>query len=367
MLNPPRRPLVPLTLVALAFALGCEQPADIKTYTVASSGPRSKPFPIDQMDQILVAIVPQGDKAWFFKLNGKKPAIERQRQSFEAFLAGVQLSDNAEDTPSWKVPDGWSERGESEMRAATLIVPDEGGELQLAVSSLPLPGEWEDFLVPNVNRWLRQLGCDSLPKATILKLAKQAKTENGEATIFQLAGIMQQQSMGSNPHAGLGIPAPPKSAKAEASSPPVASESSELAYAAPAGWLPGKMSMMRKAAFFLPGGQESGEVTVTRFPAGGGQMSDVQANVLRWAGQVGMSPPSADELEELTQRISIDGNDGTYVELSSPESSERRVSLFVAMAEREGQVWFFKMIGKADVVSGQTAQFKEFLGSVRFK
>ena len=72
MLNPLRRPLVPLMLVALAFALGCEQPAEIKTYTVASSGPRSKPFPIDQMDQILVAIVPQGEKAWFFKLNGKK-------------------------------------------------------------------------------------------------------------------------------------------------------------------------------------------------------------------------------------------------------------------------------------------------------
>ncbi len=355
--------------VALAvLTLGCSPAPEIKTYTVTRTEPRSGPIPLDQVDQILVAILPQEDKAWFFKLNGKKPAIERQRDAFEKFLAGVSVADSSDETPKWSLPEGWQERGASQMRAATLLIPDRGGELELAVSSLPLAGSWEDFLVPNVNRWLRQLECESLAKEKILELAAEVTTESGTATVFQLAGIMpaQPRGMGGNPHAGLGIPAP-KAASPAPQARAAQSRTSELSYSTPTGWQPGEMNSMRKAAFLLPGGGPSDGVTVTSFPAGGGQMSDVVANVQRWGRQVGVTELTEAEVDELSSPIEVGGFEGTYVELSSPGESDRKVSLFVAMVQRQGQVWFFKMLGESELVTSQRAAFREFLASVEFK
>jgi len=142
--------------------------------------------------------------------------------------------------------------------------------------------------------------------------------------------------------------------------------SKELAYEMPEGWLPGRMSMMRKAAFLLPGGGASDEVTVTRFPdSPGTQMADVFANVRRWAGQVGASVTS-ESLEDLTEPITVSGIKGTYVELTSPAERVPPVALYVAMIERKGQVWFFKMVGSRELVSSQRDAFREFLSSVKF-
>ncbi|MEM8947607.1 MAG: hypothetical protein AAGD11_20725 [Planctomycetota bacterium] len=230
-----------------AFVSGCEQPQTIATYTVARTAPPSPPFPISQVDQILVAVVPQADKAWFFKLNGKKPAVERQRQAFDAFVSTVQLAANSAEKPRWDLPDGWTEKAATEMRVATLKVPDVDGDLDLAVSSLPLTGDWEDFLVPNVNRWLNQLQCSRMTKPEVLELAEQIPAAEATATVFHLAGLKPVEQTIGNPHAGLGIP-PPATAQQPASAAPRGG----LKYDKPAEWLPGKMSMMRKAAACLP-------------------------------------------------------------------------------------------------------------------
>ncbi len=372
-------PVAALLFAALLFT-GCQPAEQIETYTIERTAPPKPPLDTaayaKQLDHILVAILPQEKKAWFFKLVGKAPAIERQQQAFRDFIATVNLADASTDTPTWDVPEGWQEKEASKMRAATLVLPDEDGELELAVSSLPLSVDWEEFLVPNVNRWLRQLQRDPLPKATVLKLAKQLATKNGEATLFELSGRMAQQP-GTNPHAGLGIPAPPArpsapapSAPAKQPTPPPAAnppKKQTLAYDTPEGWLPGKMSMMRKAAFLLPGGGPSDEVTVMSFPAiPGGQMSDVNANVRRWAGQVGLTKLTDDELEKLTEKMTISGIEGTYVQLESPEAASS-VAIFAAMAQKGEQVWFFKMVGKRDLVTSQRDAFRKFLASVRFE
>ncbi|MEM8947626.1 MAG: hypothetical protein AAGD11_20820, partial [Planctomycetota bacterium] len=201
-----------------------------------------------------------------------------------------------------------------------------------------------------------------MTKPEVLALAEQIPAAAITATVFHLAGLKPvEQSMG-NPHAGLGIP-PPATAQQAASAPPRGG----LKYDKPAEWLPGKMSMMRKAAFLLPGGGPADSVTVTSFPAGSGQMSEVQANVQRWAGQVGMQPPVGEAIDDLTEKIQVDGIEGTYVELTSPDNSARPVALYVTMLEREGQVWFFKMMGQREIVAGQKAAFREFLGSVEFE
>ena len=85
------------------LSLGCQPEQKVETYTTEPTGPARTPLDapavLEQLDHILVAIVPQGDKAWFFKLVAKTPAMERQRKAFNEFLATVKLApSSAEDT-----------------------------------------------------------------------------------------------------------------------------------------------------------------------------------------------------------------------------------------------------------------------------
>jgi len=364
----------------MLLLLGCQSEQQIESYTLdrktSPRPPLNAPAVLEQLDHILVAIVPQDDRAWFFKLVGKAPAIERQREALDQFLATVQLADTSSDTPSWELPEGWKSQGEATamraaMRAATVIVPDSDGELELTVSSLPLGESWEDFLVPNVNRWLGQLQRAKLAKATVLSLQQQRPTVDAKATVFELSGVMSQRPMGGkrggNPHEGLGI-APPNSTAKQASTAKRASVAEKaLTYETPDDWQPGKLSMMRKAAFLLPGGGPTDGVTVTSFPAAPGtQMADVTVNIQRWARQVGVAQPEDKSFDKLTEPITVSGIEGTYVELTSPAEAASQQAIYVAMVEREGQVWFFKMHGKPELVSSQRDAFREFLGSVAF-
>ena len=362
------------------LSLGCQPEQKVESYTVEGSTPARQSLDttavLESLDHILVAIVPQGDKAWFFKLVAKTPAMERQRKAFNEFLATVKLAPSSADTPTWELPEGWTESAEKKpMRATTLIVPDDEGDLELAVSSLPLGDDWEGFLVPNVNRWLRQLRRDPLPKATLLKMVQQSSTKDGNASVFELSGMMELRPMGGNlpggfhggkdPHEGLGIAPPPSSSVPAAKQPPAASKA--LTYKVPEGWLPGKMSSMRKAAFLLPGGDAANGVTVTSFPAAPGtQMADVALNIQRWARQVGMASPVGEELDKLTEPITVAGIEGTYAELTSPAEAASKMAIYVAMIEHKGQVWFFKMHGTSELVSSQRDAFREFLGTVVF-
>ncbi len=356
-----------LTVLTLGvFLSGCKPQEQIKVDVVPRTTAPRKPVDAkvvaSQLDHTLAAIVPQGKKAWFFKLAGPAPAIDRQREAFVEFLSTVKLAEDAAETPTWKIPEPWQEQPASEMRAATLVIPDEQGPLEIAVSSLPLSGKWEDFVVPNVNRWLRQLREPPLDEEAIFKLTKQVELQNGSATLIELVG-RSPKKMASNPHAG--IPgAPPLGATQPTQQPPA---SDALTYETPAGWLPGKMSSMRKAAFRVVEGEAEAEVTVIDLPASGGeQVAQVEANIRRWAGQVGLVDLDAEALQKMIKPIKVDGSEGSYAELFSPEAAERQLAIFGAMVVRDGKVWFFKMTGDVDLVKSQQSAIRKFLASVKF-
>ena len=127
---------------------------------------------------------------------------------------------------------------------------------------------------------------------------------------------------------------------------------------------------MRKAAFRVQEGEAKAEVTVLDFPAAPGtQMADVGANVRRWAGQVGLASLSDDSLEEMVSEVTIDGSQASLVKLIGPEESSPRKAMLAAMLPREkdGKVWFFKMVGDASLVEGQQQQFRAFLESVQIR
>jgi len=342
------------------FAGGCQRQEKITSYTIDRSTPRQPPVDAAsiarQLDHTLAAILPQGDKAWFFKLVGSAAAVDRHREEFLKFLSSIKLAKTNAEKPTWKLPAGWTEQPGSQMRVATLVVPDKEKKLEIAVSSLPLTGSWQDLVVRNVNRWLGQLQQPALDAATIAKLTQPIATKSGPATLVELVGLMTKRA-GGNPHAHMGRTPPSETAQ----------PGKALTYQAPENWLPGRTSAMRKAAFRVVDGDAEAEVTVIDLPAGAGsQITDVAANVRRWAGQVGLAELSPDDLKQLVKPISVDGKDGSYVELIGPDQPEPARAMLAVMLQRQGKVWFFKMLGDRRLVESQRDNFQAFLASIHF-
>jgi len=365
---------LPGALVAclpLLLILGCKPKDEVRVYTVPRASEPRKSLDAEvvasRLDHTLAAMVPQGERAWFFKLAGPAKAIDRHRETFFDFLSTVTLAEDATETPTWEIPESWQEQPASKMRVATLVISDAQGPLEIAISWLPLSGKWEAFVVPNVNRWLGQLKEPPLDEKTIFKLTKQVELQNGTATVIELVGRLAKK-MPSNPHAGIPGAPPidpvPSSPTPPAQQPP---PSKALAYEMPDGWLPGRMSSMRKAAFRVVDGDAEAEVTVIDLPAtGGSQVTSVEANVRRWAGQVGLTGLDAEAIEKLVEPITIDGIEGTYAELMSPDDAKRQAAMLVAMLVRQEKVWFLKMSGEASLIKKQRDAFRGFLKSVKF-
>jgi len=370
-----------LSLASLLLtSVGCQRREGVSTYTTkhesASRSPTDFSALARQLDHTLAAILPQGDQAWFFKMAGPAPAVVRRREDFLAFLKTVAPATTAGAPPTWQLPEGWKEKREEkgalQIRDATLVVPDDsapdGGPLEIAVSSLPLTDDWDDFLERNVNRWLGQLGQGPLAGTTIKKLIDEVATAAGPATVIELAGVSKDSSRG-NPHAGMAATRP-----LQTSQPPSQQSASQqssdapLVFDTPAAWQPGRISTMRKAAFNVVDGDQQAEVTVIDLPvAGGAQITDVPANVERWAGQVGLPGLDDAALAKLIQETTIDGATGSYVALLGPEDAERPVGMLAAMVVRDEKVWFFKLIGDRSLVEKQQDAFQSFLHSVRFQ
>jgi hypothetical protein len=352
-------------LLAITACVSCKPADEIQTYTVERTSPPQEPFVVDevagQLDRMLSAMLPVGDQVYFFKLVGKKPAVDRHREEFQKFIGDVSKGPSAEKPLAWVLPSGWSEKGATEMRINTVVIPDEGGDLEIAISSLPKSGAWEDFVASNVNRWLGQLGQGDLPRQTILNLTKPLKTEAGTATVIELAGVMKETMPMMNPH-GTTVAKPQAAASPEAPTVEAPPRTGAVAHEAPEGWEKGPASSMREATYIVSDGEARAEFTLSGWPAAPGtQMSDVMANVERWAAQVGV--PVDDNLSKLVEDIEIDGTKGSYVKLVGADSGQAMLAAMVVKGEK---VWFFKLTGAAQLVEAQVENFRKFIDSTKF-
>ena len=400
-----------MSLLTLAAGFsGCREAESIKSYEAPATEKLRSVVDVDEIragsDHVLTAIVAEpsqdaaGGKAWFFKLVARGEGLDGLRKSFDDFISTIELP-GGDATPTWTLPEGWTEKPASAMRAATIEVPYDGKTLELAVSTLPLAGEWDEFVERNVVRWLGQLQQPALSGDEITKLVKEKPTKGGKATFIELVGVMQPMS-GAMPGGGQ-MPAghpPIDGGDATASAPagttpaeaaperpdaapsggrpsglgpmagagagPIPTEMpkpTEFTYEAPKGWTPGPMNSMRKAAFLVADGDQQAETTVMPFPATG-MMGDPVAQAERWAGQVGLTK-SKDEIEGLAKPVTISGLEGKSFELLGPDG-EASKGILAAMVVRGDQAWFFKMFGDRQVVEDQRDAFNKFIESIKF-
>lgn len=364
-------------LLAAALAAGCGEPETIRTTETLRTEPRPRPVSVDDvrntLDHMLVAIVPAEEQAWFFKLEVPGSGVETVRKPFDEFIGKLEPAADGK-PPKWTLPEGWVEKPASEMRAATIEIPHEGGTLELAVSSLPLGDDWSSFLRMNVNRWMGQLQQPPLPEKKIAELARKLPTKAGEATVIELRGV-RERTAGAMPagHPPIGDPPQSASASPSAGTPPsseptppagiLVGSNPDFKYETPEGWQPGQLNSMRRAAFLIVDGDRQAEMTVMPFPPNP-VMSDPVAQAQRWAGQVGLQI-DVEELKKLQQPVTIDGVEGQQFELLGA-SEDKPQGALAAMIARDGQIWFFKMMGDRAVIEAQREPFAKFLQSVEF-
>ncbi|QDT38964.1 hypothetical protein [Stratiformator vulcanicus] len=359
-----------LTVVSLPVCLlGCGGGDDISVYNAPkpAEAPAIEPRPGPVMTgeaeptQMIAAIIPQGEEAWFFKVDGNPAAVTPLMKPFLELVKSVEFGDDGDAT--WDTPDGWTQQAGNQIRFATLQTGDE----EVSVTRLPIFGDdLDEYILSNVNRWRGQVNLPPMDQADLHQggdLNEETRLltlgDGTEVTLVNFSGV-KAGGTSVPPFAGTGRTPPSGRPAAPARQ---TSTSSELNFDVPEGWRPGETNSFRKASFVVGQGEQQAEVTAIDLPAAA---NDPIPNINRWRGQVGLDRLDAAEVEKEIRSIDIDGSTGQYVSLVGPEDRSPRKAILGVIVERGNKAWFFKLTGPADLALRQQANFEKFVRSIRF-
>ena len=349
-------------LAALSATLGCSEPEPITQYTIDTRVP---PQLISQ-DRMLGAMVPHGDNVWFFKIVGPEKAIQTVAADVRKFVQAVRFRDGQPVLDHQ--PDAWRQAPVAgPMRFATIVIPTEHHQLELAVSSLSRSTPWDEQVTLNVNRWRGQLGLEESQTrwAGGESLDVAAADEEGAVWVDltgDFGGGPSAAPMMGGPMAGGPMAAPfAQGGLADAAAAPAAAStaSSPLAYETPEGWREGRSGGMRLAAFFA-GADDAAEITV--IAAGG----DLRSNVARWLGQL-HGEKVAEEVVDAAmadaQEVTVGQKSGQRFIMAGKGENPQAMDITV-IPQDNGMSLFVKMTGPATVVRQQNEAMTEFLASL---
>jgi hypothetical protein len=386
------RTLSMAVLAATLAANGCRRAEEIQSYNVPKEVREQvveASVPADATDRMLAGVLPDGDRAWFFKVTGPLVAIDSQALAIETFFASVRPAPG-KPHPDWQVPSGWQEQLGSGMRAATLMIPAGEQSLELSVTALPwqgAPGE----LLSNVNRWRGQMQMPPTDERGLAECTRDLKAGDTTMTVVDLSGRFQNTM--TPPFAGGGAkpaaPNPTAAANQNQSAlppghPPIQGQGMMAAPATstpaatapfkfelPAGWEERPASGMRKAEFRIVRDGKTATLTAIDFTADAGpMMADPIANVKRWRGEVGLPPASDEELAKTIEAIKVGGAEAKFVDAvpdpSQANQSQAQEGTLAAMVTHGDTIWFLKLRGDRELVAAERDNFKKFLASVEF-
>lgn len=165
--------------------------------------------------RMIAAIVLRGDTAWFLKTLGPKAEVAKAAEPIIEFMKSVKMPANAPSAIEWKVPVGWQDGGPRMMREATLIVSDSNPPVEVAISKLSFPGNKNEYLLSNINRWRGQLGLPPVAELNEAAGVTEVDLDGSRAWLFDATGelvgggAMPPMMGGNAPFAG-GTPAAPQ-------------------------------------------------------------------------------------------------------------------------------------------------------------
>jgi hypothetical protein len=295
----------------------------------------------------------------------------------------------------WTLPAGWSEKTPGQMRVASFTVTGTNGEMG-DVGIIPLPATGQEIQL--VNMWREQMKLPATTNDTadivtigdaqgkLFDIASDALlidgkfrarilvamlTSGGMSWFFKMTGddsfVVSQKPVflqflksisftesTTTPFAhGMGMTPP--------TTPPTSGESSgKPIWTIPADWQEAPPSEFLLAKFIIViEGDAKAQVNISQLAGEGGGFL---ANVNRWRGQLGLPP-----VDVLTS--SIDSGDGKMqiVDLAGTDSKTGKPARLIgAIIPRNGETWFYKLMGDEQIVAQQKDAFTKFVQSAKY-
>jgi hypothetical protein len=172
----------------------------------------------------------------------------------------------------------------------------------------------------------------------------QEVPKDSEPAAQQPADAAATPAMPMNPHAGMDMGG--------------AAAPSQIKWTLPAGWQEKALSQMRVGSFNATGKDgQSADVSIIPLPSGGPEME--LANLNMWRGEVELPPADKADSEPVT----VGSGQGKLFEIADGKTPGR---ILVAVLDRDGTSWYFKMKGADSDVREQKPAFLDFLKSVSF-
>lgn len=323
-------------------------------------------------DSMTAAILYAEKEAWFIKLMGYRKDIRQHAQSFALFVSSIQIPGEAPKEISWKLNDGWSEEKGSGFRHATVFTSEP--KVEISISKLPVSGA---DLLANVNRWRGQLQLPAWSEDELKETVHYQKLRGKDAFFVNIYNpkldpdsedygqAKEEKDEDCASCASCEKKEAEKAKKAEAEKKAYSKENTEhkghahFTSLAPAeNWEALEASGMRKAAFNIKSGDETGLMTVIQLSEIAG---DKLNNVNRWLGQIGEANIDAEALAKLEETVQIDGSDAAYYKLIGKEKS-----ILAVILKTNKQVWFFKVFASTKLIEAEENNFKFYLNSCKF-
>ena len=351
-------------LLSIAWLPGCAPRAQVSTYNVPKpdqvfeANHVESSAPLEQQggelvaQRMLAAMITKETKTWFFKLMGQNDVVAGQAQAFRDWISSVQFTDGAPPEPEWVAPPGWSQLPASGMRFATMAI--DGAAVEATVIPLPTPpGDADEYVLSNVNRWREQLQLDEIGANELTEHTEIIELPDAKAVLAEFSG--QAPTDGRPPFAGGGLARP---GQANDGPRPQAVPDFDV----PDGWAPTAGSAISKAAFIVDGNNGTSVViTATDLPA-----SDLLSNVNRWRSQIQLDTIDAAQLEADVQTLDVDGHPGKFVELVAPETASPRESILAVVINVGEFSWFIKLRGDSELAEMEKQHFLGFVASFKF-
>jgi hypothetical protein len=306
----------------------------------------------------------------------------------------------------YELPPGWKEENPGGMRAASFSIPSEKAEL-IDVSVIPMPGQAGSEL-ENVNLWRSQLRLEPVSSGNLRAQAEPVQVAGAEGWLYELASeenlieekykvrvlgaivprgsttwffkmtgedsaVREQKPVFKQfltsvtlhepgEHEGEPEPetasTPPASAALQASGSP--------SWNVPDAWRETAPPAMVRNQFTIDeAGTGEANMTVTVLPGEGGGLL---ANINRWrVQQLGIPAVTAQDLAAMTRSVDVMGGKATLVEMAGTDTKTgRSARMIVAIVPRDGQTWFYKLMGDESVVIREKEKFVQFVQTVRY-
>ena len=352
---------VVVCITVLAALTACEKNSEIKVYRVSKA-------PLEE-------------------------AAPQQQDAMPTNTAAPRLPGGLAPTAETSIatPPNWEPQPLSQMRQASFLVKgDNGAVADISFVSL---GSAAGNVLENVNRWLGQLGQPPITEQKLGEIAQRLGTSLGDVTVVDLAGLPNNADPARDGRIIAAMVTTANStlffkmrgnadlaetqkgdfikwvaavcnAQTQTGSPqmaaaPQTTNTPQIQWKAPEGWIEVPPSSMRYASFSAPAEDGSKiDISVVTFPGDGGSDAD---NVNRWRRQMGLAPIDANT---VTSKVApLKTADTTF---STTDIAGDKTRTIAAWTRRDGRVWFFKATGSNAAVEKEKPNFVKFIESVRF-